>query len=123
MVAPTRVIHAEKDNLLNKAISAFVSEEYTCIRAYARDKGVPYPTLRYRLTSHTSRAHAMESRQNLSSTREETLVRWITRLTRIGFPASPTLVLEMAEEIRRTRVSLSSASPSMPSYTTLISRK
>ena len=43
-------------------------------------------------------------------------MRWVTRLTSTGFPASPALVVEMADEIRRGRLQLSRsmASPARP---------
>jgi len=48
--------------------------------------------------------------QILSKPEERTLIRWITHLTNTGFPASPALVREMAEEIRHSRLKLSSTS-------------
>ena len=62
------------------------------------------------MTGSNSRAIVRQSQQNLSNTEEITLARWITRLTRTGFPATPKLALEMAEEIRRERVQLSGQS-------------
>lgn len=43
----------------------------------------------------------------ISNVEETTLVRWIVRLARTGYPMSPTLVIEIAENIRRARVQLS----------------
>lgn len=100
MAHSTRVQRASNDSLLFEAISSFLAGEFTSIRVCAASKGVPYTTLYYRLSGRTSRSNAMENRQNLSSAEEETLLRWITRLTCTGYPASPALVLEMAEEIR-----------------------
>ena len=53
----------------------------------------------------------MKQSKYLSTAEESTLSRWVTRLTRTGFPASPALVMEMAEEIRRGRVRLSKDKP------------
>ena len=61
------------------------------------------------MSGRNSRATAHKSEQLLSNAEEKTLVRWITRLTRTGFPASPALALQMAEEIRRGHVQLSRA--------------
>ena len=49
---------------------------------------------------------------NTLKSEEKTLVRWITHLTRTGFPASPALAIQMAEEIRRNRYRLSKTPPS-----------
>jgi hypothetical protein len=56
------------------------------------------------MSGRKSRATAHETEQVLSAAEEKTLSRWITRLTRTGFPASPALAIEMAEEIWRGRV-------------------
>lgn len=42
---------------------------------------------------------------------EKTLVKWLSNLTRAGFPASPALLVEMAEEVRRSRFKLSEGPP------------
>ena len=64
-----------------------------------------------RLSGQTSRSHAHESMQILSNPEETTLVRWITYLTSTGFPASPALAIQMAEEIRNNQYRLPKASP------------
>jgi hypothetical protein len=45
----------------------------------------------------------------LSTAEENTLKRWITRLTITGFPATPMLIKEMADEIRTRRVQVASS--------------
>ena len=45
------------------------------------------------------RATAHQIEQILSSAKEKTLSQWITQLTCTGFPASPALVVQMAEEV------------------------
>jgi hypothetical protein len=64
------------------------------------------------VSGRLSRSHAHENRQILSSAEEKTLARWITRLTNTGFPASPALGVQMAEEICRNRFALSREPPS-----------
>jgi hypothetical protein len=53
----------------------------------------------------------MKQSKYLSTAEESTLSRWVTRLTRTGFPASLVLVVEIAEEIRRGRVWLLKDNP------------
>ena len=77
------------------------------IRAAAIANNIPFVTLHDRISGHNSRVTSHEHKQILSIDEEKTLFRWITRLIRTGFPATPTLVVEMAEEIRRARVQLS----------------
>lgn len=62
------------------------------------------------MSGRKSRTEAHEAEQILSNAEEKILARWITRLTRTGFPASPALAIEMAEEIPRGRIQLSKAS-------------
>ena len=46
-----------------------------------------------------SQAKTQKLIQNLSNIKKKTLIQWITHFTIIKFPASPKLMLEMAEEI------------------------
>ena len=75
---------------------------------------MPPQTLQHRISGRLSRSHAHEHRQILSSAEQKTLVRWITRLTNTGFPVSPALGVQMADEIRRNRFPLSRDPPSYP---------
>jgi hypothetical protein len=88
---------------IQKAIQAYQNKEYKSLRAASLAFSVPPSTLRARLAGRTSRSTAHESAQILSNAEEKTLVRWISRLTRSGFLASPTLVVEIAKEICRSR--------------------
>ena len=60
------------------------------------------------MAGRKARAQAHETAQLLSNTEEKTLAQWITRLTSTGFPATPALVIEMAEEIQAGRITLAS---------------
>ncbi|KAM0710636.1 hypothetical protein Q7P35_001374 [Cladosporium inversicolor] len=108
-VTPERLAYTEID--IQTAISAIKNKEFASIRKAAIAFNVLYPTLRSRMSGRNSRATAHEAEQLLSPAEENTLSRWVTRLTRTGFPASPALVIEMAEEIRRSRVWLSKDKP------------
>ena len=92
---------------IQAAIQAYERNEYQSVRAAARAFSAPASTVHARLAGRLSRSHAHETAQILSNAEEKTLVRWISRLCRTGFPASPRLVVEMAEEVRRSRFKLS----------------
>jgi hypothetical protein len=109
---PEKHVYSEAD--IQKAISAIKNNEYYSIRKAALAFNVPNATLQGRMFGRKSRTIAHEAEQILSPAEEKTLARWITRLTRTGFPASPALAIEMAEEIRRGRVQLSRASAPTP---------
>jgi hypothetical protein len=64
------------------------------------------------MTKRPSRPTSHEYRQILSNAEERTLVRWLTRLTTTGFPASPALAVQMAEEVRYGRYQLGHNPPS-----------
>ena len=55
------------------------------------------------------RAIAHEIEQALSNAEENTLARWITRLTTTGFPAIPMLIKEMAKEVRARYIQVTSS--------------
>ena len=97
---------------IQAAILAFRANEYKSVHAAAIAFSVPDSTLRARIAGRASRSHAHETSQILSNAEEMTLVRWISRLCRTGFPASPALVVEMAEEVRQSRFQLSESLPS-----------
>ena len=90
----------DREAQVRKALADIQSGKYKGTRSAARAYSLSDSTLRYRMAGRNSRASARQSQQILSETEENTLVRWITRLTCTGFPASPSLVVQMAEKIR-----------------------
>ena len=113
MNAPIRDSYAFCESKVQEAISAYNSKQYKSIRATANAFSLPESTLRKRMAGRISRSHAHEYRQSLSPAEEKTLVRWISQLTITGFPASPALVVEIAEEIRHHRIQISKIPPSL----------
>ncbi|RAL59416.1 hypothetical protein DID88_006790 [Monilinia fructigena] len=89
---------------IQNAIIALQLKEFKSIRKAAEYFEVPKPTLIARVAGRKSRTQSHEMAQILSNAEENTLVRWISRLTITGFPATPMLVKEMADEIRLRRV-------------------
>ena len=103
--------HASLESTIQEAITSYQTKRYPSIRATARAFSIPSSTLHSRMAGSTSRRNAHESKQLLSNAEEKTLLRWITQLTRTGYPASPALALEMAETIRSQRYQLSKQAP------------
>lgn len=99
---------------IQKAIISLKNDEFKSAEAAAAYFQVPPSTLKARMTGRKSRPHAHEKAQLLSNAEEKTLERWITRLTSTGYPATPTLVIETAEQIRQGRVKLSSPLNTQP---------
>ena len=101
------------------AISAYKNNEYTSIRKCAASYSIAESTLRLRLSGGVSRSTAHEHEQYLLTAEEQTLIKWISKLSKYGCPVSPKFTRELAFEIRRSRVPLSTPNPSS---TTSISR-
>ena len=95
------------ESTIQEAITAYRDKRYLSIRAAARAFLVPKATLRHRIDNRVLRSNSYEYRQILSSAEESTLLRWLTQLTRTGYPAPPSLALKMAETIRCHRLQLS----------------
>jgi hypothetical protein len=113
MNATIRDLSASTEERIQNAITEFKEGRFKSIRVCADTWQVSKSTVAYRMSGRNSRARSHEYRQILSSTEEKTLVRWLTRLTSAGFPASPALAIEMAEEIRRLRFRLTSTPTSL----------
>ena len=87
-----------KDKIL-EVIQSFEGKEFPSIRSTASHFNIPYQTLQARIAGRKSRAESYEMRQILSNAEEKALVRWVTRLTLTGYPITPALLKETAEEI------------------------
>ena len=107
MDASTRDSPGYSESVIDEAILAIKAKRYKSVRAAAHAFSIPRSTLRYRMAGRTSRSHAHETTQILSSAEEKTLLKWITQLTCTGYPASPALAIQMAETIRSQRYQLS----------------
>ena len=103
---------SESEDNIQKAIESLKNKEFTSIRSAAIHFKIPKSTLINRMAGRQSRSQSHESFQKLSNAEEKTLVRWISRLTATGYPATPGLLKEMAQEILNQRVIF--ASPSTP---------
>jgi hypothetical protein len=107
MTPRTKIKRLDIEERIQKSISAYTTGEFASIRKASNAFEVPFSTVQARMAGRNSYPIAHESQQTLTNAEETILERWITRLTRTGFPASPKLVLEIAEEIRSERVQLS----------------
>jgi hypothetical protein len=75
---------------------------------------IPALTLSDRLLTRTSYSKSYESQKILSTTKEETLLKAITRLSKSGYPITLLLTRDLAEEIRLFYFRLSSTPTSYP---------
>jgi hypothetical protein len=100
---------AQIEEKIQLTIIAIETQEVKSIRDAAVHFEVSKTTLGYGMTGRKTRAEAHETEQLLSNAQENTLARWITRLTATCFPVTPLLIKQMAEEIRMQRVILASS--------------
>ena len=112
MVTFTELKRVESEAQVQKALNAYLNKEYSSLRKAANAFKIAYTTLHRRMARRTSRSSAHETQQTLSKAEETSLTRWVTRLTRTGFPPAPKLVMEMAEELRRGSGQLSNPTSS-----------
>src|SRR5436190_24325167 len=100
MTRPRNRESSETEACMQQAIAALCK----AIREAAIQFNVPSSTLGHHLTGRVAKNLAHEGDQNLTHAEEAELERWITKLTRTGYPPRHQLVREMAEEIRQCRV-------------------
>jgi hypothetical protein len=79
------------------AISALKNGEIRSIREAARIFQVPYTTLHRRYHGVQIRAEKRANGLKLSTSEEESLVKWILDLVKRGLPPRPSLVRQMAD--------------------------
>ena len=89
--------YSEED--LTTALAAYRNSEYTSIRKCAYAFNIPLTTLTDRLSTRTSRSKSHESQKILSTTKEETLLKAITRLSKSGYPITLLLTRDLTKEI------------------------
>ena len=104
MIPSRRHKAAEKEALIQQALNGLANGTYNSAHYAATKLNIPRSTLYDRQRGLNSHAQAHESEQNLSLPEERELVKWVTQLTIVGYPASHGLVHEMAEVIRKRRV-------------------
>ena len=85
---------------LTAAITSYRRGDYDSIRSCSKAFQIPYTTLQAYLNQRKSLFESHENQQLLTSTEKSTLVKWVSRLSKNGFPISLPLTLELAEEIR-----------------------
>ena len=114
MDASRRDSHVDKESSIQKAIAAYRTGVYSSVRAAAIAFSIPIQTLRDRIKGIQSRSMANEHNQSLSPAEERTLFKWISHLTRAGYPIAPSLAYDIAENIRGQRYQLSNRRKSDP---------
>ena len=108
------IMPSELEDKVSKAIVSYREGQYSSVRACASAFSIPVLTLFYRLSGRTSRSIAYATQQILSTAEEESLIKWISRLSKAGYPITLLITRELAKEIRARRYALSSTPPSYP---------
>ena len=93
----------QSKELIQAAIIALDNNEFQSIRKAALHFQVPRSTLGNRIKGRPTRSQANDHGQILNKPEEGTLLRWVKRLKATGFPISPALLKEMAQEVLENR--------------------
>ena len=91
----------DHDERINRAITELESSNRINISATARHWGVAQSTLsrRFRGKTVSNTIATSEGRQLLNTAQEKTLIQYINKLTERGFPPTPQLVRNFAQQI------------------------
>ena len=89
---------------VQKALKGIKDGTYKSVYDASMQLNLNESTVHYRHKGKTkSRVDAREAQQALSKAEEQALARWVTQITRSGYPARHPTVREMAEAIRMSR--------------------
>jgi hypothetical protein len=105
MARPTREELAAREVQIKRAVTGVLNGTFRTAHEAAIALNVPRSTVYDRLNHTTSRVVARQSQQNLSPAEEQALATWIQDSSRTGYPVRHATVREMAEAIRKQRVS------------------
>ena len=89
--------YSEED--LTTTITAYYNSEYTSIRKCTYMFNILYLTFSNQLTKATICSRSYESQKILLTTKEETLLKSITRLSKLGCPITLSLIRDLTKEI------------------------
>ena len=89
--------YSEED--LTTALAAYRNGEYTLIRKYAYVFNILASILSNRLSTRTSRSKSYKSQKILSTAKEKTILKAITRLSKSGYSITLPLTRDLAKEI------------------------
>jgi hypothetical protein len=104
MTRPKNVEAAEREERIKDALEGVKSGRFKSYREVARVIDVLNATLSARANRRLPRNQAHEDEQILTNAEETELMRWITRLTLIGYPPKPDHVKEIAKSLRMRRI-------------------
>ncbi|KAN0082117.1 hypothetical protein V8E54_003415, partial [Elaphomyces granulatus] len=88
---------------IERAIEGYQQGRYPSLNAAARALEVPPSTVKHRAAGRKTLRETATTRLTLSAKEENALIDWVFRLHRLGVPARPSRLVEMAEYIRQSR--------------------
>jgi hypothetical protein len=95
---------AENKIKLQAAMEGLTTGTYSSVYSAAKALGLSHKTLGRHMNGGKSCAEAKEEEQHCSNAEEKSLVRWALMMTSTGHPVAYQFLGEMAEEIRRQRL-------------------
>ena len=94
------------EELIQKVINNIYSSLYRSTKTAAYMYNIPDNTLHKHITECNTHKNAHKLQQIFFNTKKKIFVQWITHFTCTGFPASPSLVMQMAEKIHCEHIHL-----------------
>ena len=91
------------ESRLQQALCGYRSGIYPSLKAAASALEVPHSTLKHRAAGRKSKHEEARKRLAMDVNEEQVLIDWILQLHRLGVPARPSRLREMADHIRRGR--------------------
>jgi len=101
-----RVANTTTTRQLDNALAGLNDGTFVHVRQAARATGTTRSTIHRHLNGGLSKREAQQSRQQLSPDEEHALAKWVQRLSSTGHTVHHPFLRELAEEIRKPRVTV-----------------
>ena len=103
MVKQRSIKAQELDLRLSEAVEGVKTRKFKSAYAAAKALGLRPNTVVDRIKGGQTRVEARQKQQLLSKTQEQTLLKWIKRLTLSGYAPSHRILREVAEEVHSNK--------------------
>ena len=99
-----RVANTEDEQNLKNALDGLKDGTFVHVRQAARATGASKTTIFRHMNGGKSKREVQQHRQQLSPDEEQTLAKWVLRLSSTGHPVHHSFLRELAEEIRKSLI-------------------
>jgi Tc5 transposase DNA-binding domain len=107
-----------KETRIKRAIQGYKDGRYPSLSAAAKALEVPPSTIKHRYAGRRPVAEIAKYRLTLNRSEEKSLIEWLFQLHRLGVPARPSRLREMAQHVRQARSAKKQLPPLSPKWVT-----